>query len=277
MAITASQTSQVLKLNQEGYSLRQIATEVGVSKSSVERILKEHEDEEEDIEQDEDFLDTSAMTYRRSTGPVPIQKDSENTSLGRLKLELHHKEVMADKEISAKKLALEEKKHHLEERQEDRIDRLADEKRKQQQQSVAQRKQTFVRRFHKLVTELIAYGQNYSWEVKDVELFLEKLSTLQEAIEDFTDEKLHIDYEELAIWYYSDLMIEIVTELYEEWSSRIFPIRSIKFDLSDDILDELEEAAQLKEFDELCHDEDNINSNDYEDDRNDEDKAGDEE
>ncbi len=215
---------------------------------------------------------TSVMSRNQDALPQLKVKDSEKLSLGRLQLELSHKENMADKELLAKELELEEKKHQLVAQKAEKTDRLRDEKRKQQQERLAQRKQTFVRRFRKLVEELVEYGQDFEWEIKDVEALLKKSAALQESIEDFCDEKLFIDYEDLLIWDILELIREEVSDLYKEWSSRILRARVISFDLDDDLMEELESAAELEDFHTpVPDDDDEEDEEDSEDEDDDED------
>lgn len=256
---TNEQIQEALKLKKLGYSLREIATELGTSKSSVERWIKSQDTTVEEIDTNEDYRGTSRSLSGTYMGTEPGRSMSEyEYELGKLKLLNSHAEMMADKKLKERELNLMEQEQRLKEQvqslKEHKIDFKQEKKFKkltQKQEKIEGQKLLFLKRFKKLISELRDTCQDYNWDVEDVESYLQKVIRLRVEIENFC-KKLFIDYEELEIWDTLDWINDIFEDMLDDYDHRLITSGTIDFDFDDDEMQTLEESLKITAFDELC-------------------------
>lgn len=265
--------AEAADLRLQGYSMREIAEQLGSSKSTISRWLQQYDAEQEDLSGDlagqpQDEEETPAV--RPNTRPEPAHASRKgtgdtklgmgDTELGKLKLDYAHREAMADKGLEARRIGLSEKEYLLKEREQN----LVRKEKELRQMQLSQRKQIFVRQFVRLADELLEDCQDCKWDAPDVKQYMSKADKLQHEIEQFCKKKIHADYEELYLWQILNWINSVVAELYEHWQSRLIPGNTILFDLDDQQVEILEDAVELEDFHEQAEEEDEDTDDDYE-------------
>lgn len=103
-----------------------------------------------------------------------------------------------------------------------------------------------LRRFKRLVRELLNNCQDCAWENDDVDDYLERLYSLQDEVETFADSNGH-HKEELAIYSVLENIGEQLESLVDESEE---DNEEIEFDFDDDQIDFLEYALNIQDFEE---------------------------
>ena len=135
---------QALILQREGHSLQQIADELGVSKSSIFRLLKPNPEESELEEPDYDEEEAPKPTAReqfayKATLQRANPESESHIQLERLRLELHHKREM--EVLSIKRLAEETKRREVDLQEQQAANRKYLQEREAADKQAADRKQ----------------------------------------------------------------------------------------------------------------------------------------
>lgn len=215
-------TEQIFELREAGYSIREIAAEVNVPKSTVERILKT-----ESI--------PSAVAQINLGQPQP--GTSHDVSI--IKLQLEHQREMLKLEMSRDEMQLRKKEIELRTQevaaQKAQIDASMKHSDRMQEEKLNQlegRKQVLVSKFNRLLMEFVDNCQDATWDKEEVEDFIERGDALGDKIDSLC-RKLNIDDESLAIWNHFEILMDYVEGQLEEQSKGLFGGGTIEFSLSD--------------------------------------------
>lgn len=195
--MTEQQKQQVLSLQKEGYSVREIAAEMGLPKTAVGNVIKGIHDG------GVGYVDTEGDRLSKAGNTV-------NAELGRLELELKHERAMKEIELREKEMGLQRKQLELQEIQtqnerdrlrseEQRLESLADQENARRER----REEKFVERYDDLLGELMQNCQDSTWTVAELDELARRADKLQTDVlrhcnrHDFDEDVLAI-YHNLA-------------------------------------------------------------------------------
>lgn len=245
------QTDQILELRESGYSIREIASEVGVPKSTVERALKS--------EGPATVSPRASLSVSNQSEEVQkiIANNRHEIEKTKLQIERENNELKK-KELEARILEANNQKARIEASQ--KAFELAENER---MEKIEGRKRVLIDKFNRLLKEFTDNCQDSTWDASDVEDFIDRGDILLEKVTAFCG-KIHVDEESLAIWNHLEILVDFIEEVLETKKS-IFGKAELEFDLSkaerkrfeayrvddfDDIYEEPEEDVDLDDEDE---------------------------
>ena len=208
--MTNQQIMQATRFQEEGHSLREIAEKLGVSKSAVDRALKE-----------ETTLTDALNPTIATVTPMRRTDTPESIELGKLDLELTHERKMTELKIRQDELALQRRQVELE------AERIDNEKKmlqlrekhlehdqKGEEERVGLQKEMLLTRFNRLVREVLNNCVESTWSEGEVDDFLERSKALRNRVSRFCDGQT-IDEDELAIHHYLKSLIKLIEQTKE--------------------------------------------------------------
>lgn len=252
--MTTDQLQTLQGLRKEGMSIRGIAEEMGITKSAVEKALKDSDGPEQPAERTLSGGEARTLEHEREMKKM----DNERKAL----------------ELKERELAIREKEVEAKARQ-TISPRAADDRR---DDKVEAKKSLLLTQYKRLTKEFFDNCQDSTWDTDEVDDYVSRLEDLQERIEKFCDAEA-IDHEELAVWVNLGTLVEGVTEQKEEQAGGFFSKAEVDFDLSDDVVAEMEEQYKVEDFEDehVELDEDDLDEEDDEDDEDEQDEDSDEE
>lgn len=206
-SLTTDVIEQIIELREAGYSIREVASEVGVPKSTVERVLKS----------DSPVPMSNATPIPFVVNNPPIGESANRTDQVRLR---EREIALREKEIELEKVRIESETKMTDRLEVAKAGRLE------------ARKQVLADKFNRLLREFNDNCQDSTWEHDEVEDFIERADTLLGKVTALC-ESVPLDEESLAIWNHLDILIGFMEELLEEQGNRIFGKSAIELDLSD--------------------------------------------
>lgn len=205
----------VLDLRVQGYSIRDIAAELGIKKSQVERMLNEHR-----------------YTLTKMQGNVSDEPDGnrstvtdEQTAETIRQLEEIHQQIVREKAV-------------LESRNKEMERLLALTPNKQQVIEEFRRKtreEKLVARSNRLLNEVLENCDNCSWSDDEIDDFLERCENLKDRLKAFCDAN-DIDERKLLVYQAIDFIISSIEDDKAQSRSGIFSVFSsgVTLDYSED-------------------------------------------
>jgi predicted transcriptional regulator len=256
--------TQAQTMRDEGCSLQQIADELGISKTSVHRLLKDESSIVPTVPEtfQEQHEWNVPETFENNKNPSKTPQISLNQTimtesqiqLERLKLELEHKRKM--EELSLHRLELENKKREqsLKEVQSHKAvnPRAVPDK---SQLAKDAKSAILMKRYHKLVDSFIAQQEDEDWEVDDCESYVGQVEKLMEEVASFAFKSLSLDHEDLLIWNNLDFIQHQVTEAVEVHNRAFFPSSNVSIELDEEEQERVDELSELDSFDEMFEEE----------------------
>jgi len=214
------QLANIRDLRNQGLSIRDIADETGLSKSAVDRALK---DDTIPIGKSPGN-DTTAEPTAKLTEKRPTPATSGNVELGKLDLELSHERFLAKIKIEQESMALQRRQLEIEaERIEHERKVLANREKtiEWQQQAeedkLAQQKEMLMDRHNRLVRELLKNCQDSSWSEPETDEYIDRVKKTQKKVTRFCDEQA-INEDGLAIHRNLSSLLKLVETTKEEES-----------------------------------------------------------
>jgi len=258
--------TQAQTLRDEGFSLQQIADELGISKSSVHRLLKDESSTvpsvPETFQEQHEWNVPETFQNNKNQSKTPeislnqtIMTESQ-IQLERLKLELEHKRKM--EELSLHRLELENKKREqsLKEVQSHKAAVTTKAAPDKSQLAKDAKSAILMKRYHKLVDSFLAQQEDEDWEVDDCKAFTGQVEKLMEEVASFAFKSLSLDHEDLLIWNNLDFIQNLVTEAVEVHNRAFFPSSNISIELDEEEQERVDELSDLSSFDEMFEEED---------------------
>ena len=249
-------------LRQQGYSIRDIATELNIPKTTVDNGLRNYRPSES-----EDDEGTSKLN--RGIG------SSVGESSGLHEARLNHERRMAEYELRQEEIKLQRRELELREMEAETQREMLALKEKQMDQAasnekerVEDRKLRYTRKFNRLVRELLDNcGDDDTWTGEEIDDYLERAELLSKKIKQFCDYHL-LEDESMAIVANLNSLITYVEKSKEE-KSGIF---------SSDVCFEADKKQKRKikswtitNFEDEMVDEDNADEDNADEDNEDED------
>ena len=255
--LTEEQTEQILELRESGYSIREIASEVGVPKSTVERALKSEGPATVSpraslsVSNQSEEVQKIIANNRHEIDKTKLLIERENNDLKKKELEARTLEA------SVQKARIEATQKALQQAENERMEKIEG------------RKRVLVDKFNRLLKEFTDNCQDSTWDQGDVEDFIDRGETLLEKVTALCG-KIHVDEESLVIWNHLEILLDYMDEVLEGKKS-VFGKAEIEFDLSkaerkrfkayrvddfDDIYEEPEEDEDLDDDDDDDFDDD---------------------
>ena len=255
--LTDGQTEQILELRESGYSIREIASEVGVPKSTVERALKSEGPATVSpraslsVSNQSEEVQKIIANNRHEIDKTKLLIERENNDLKKKELEARTLEA------SVQKARIEATQKALQQAENERMEKIEG------------RKRVLVDKFNRLLKEFTDNCQDSTWDQGDVEDFIDRGETLLEKVTALCG-KIHVDEESLVIWNHLEILLDYMDEVLEGKKS-VFGKAEIEFDLSkaerkrfkayrvddfDDIYEEPEEDEDLDDDDDDDFDDD---------------------
>lgn len=205
--MTNEQIEEARELREQGYSLRDIETKLKVSKSAVDRALKDDE-----------------TTISGVPGPTVGKRHAttESFELGRLDLTSSHQRGMAELEIKQEELALQRRQTELDAERagnDKQLLRIREQQFEKEQQAEADRlvsrKEMLTGKFNRLVRELLKNCEDANWSEHEVDEYLGRVKDLKTKIGRFCDKHV-IDEDELAIWHHAAALSKLIEQTKED-------------------------------------------------------------
>lgn len=227
-----------MELREAGYSIREIASEVDVPKSTVERALK-----------------SDSSTLMSHAAPVPLAVS--NPQIGQSGDGTEHARLR-EREIDPgeNKIVLGKASNELLTKMTERLEGA-------KAGRLEARKQVLADKFNRMLREFIDNCQDSTWERDEVEDFIERADILMEKVTALC-ERVPVDEESLAIWNHLDILIDFMEELLEEQGKWFFGKSTIELDLTDQEQKRFAEFAITDFEDEYVEDEDQDDDQDDE-------------
>ena len=259
--LTDQQANQALQFRREGYSIRDIAAELGVPKSQIEKLLnqqpripvplanpmaqqagypapspvsaQEQAQREERLAQMQSGIEADRQALDEK---ARILADQEQQILSRSNMyaittreHSRQLEQLAEREksLSQERLALDDRYAE--------IQRLLQSMPKQEEQYEVFRKRArqdkLVNRYNRLLQEVLEHCDDCRWSGDEVDEFLEKAESLKDQVMAFCDAN-QIDERRLLIFQGLAFIINDVQEEQDEQTSGLFSGSSVDFDYS---------------------------------------------
>jgi predicted transcriptional regulator len=191
--------NDVLELRVQGYSIRDIAAELGIPKSRVEKCLNENRDE----------LDRLILDVADEPQPTPELDSTMIESLKRLE-ELHADIVRERSEMAQKKAELEKMLSEMPNKQQ-----VIEEYRKKSREA------KLVNRTNRLINEVLDNCDDCSWSGDDIDDFQERAESLKDRVKSFCDAN-DIDETKLLIYQAITFLINDIEEEQSHQTSGFF-------------------------------------------------------
>lgn len=235
-SLTTDVIEQIMELREAGYSIREVAREVGVPKSTVERAMKS---------------DSPAAMSNATPVPFAVNNPPMGESANRTdQVRLREREIdLREKEIELEKARIESQTKMTERLEGAKAERLE------------ARKQVLTDKFNRLIREFIDNCQDSTWEQDEVEDFIERADTLLGKVTALC-ESVPMDEESLAIWNHLDILIGFMGELLEGQGKGIFGKSAIELNLSHQEKNRFAEFAILDFEDEYVEEEEDSEEDD---------------
>ena len=234
--LTDGQTEQILELRESGYSIREIASEVGVPKSTVERALKS----------EGPATVSPRASLSVSNQSEEVQKIAENNKhereMTKLQIERENNELKL-KELEARTLEASVQKARIETSQ-----KALEQAENERMEKIEGRKRVLVDKFNRLLKEFTDNCQDSTWDTSDVEDFIDRGDILLEKVTALCG-KIHADEESLVIWNHLEILLDYMDEVLEGKKS-LFGKAEIEFDLSK-VERRRFEAYRVDDFDDI--------------------------
>lgn len=253
-SLSKERVDQIIELRDAGYSIREIASEVDVPKSTVERALKTES-------QPSAPLAGSPQVLEIKLSELPAKENEKPAALTPDQLRLREREI----DLSFEQIALE--KHKI-----DAITRLSERSIEEKAERLESRKRLLVNKFNRLLKEFTDNCQDSTWDRDEVEDFINMGDTLMGKIRALCD-SADIDEGGLAIWNHLDTLIGQMEDTLEK-PGGFFRKAEIEFDLTDAERKEFEDYV-ITDFEEEYVeevDEDGDGDDDEDEDQDDEDE-----
>jgi hypothetical protein len=209
--MTNSNYSLALSLQKKGYTLQQIADDLGIGKTSVHRLLNNPPDEEDmEAEYVPEFVPERAGPNSNShsgTQGIASQQieraysgnvlSPEQIELERLRIGYEHERLMADLELKRKEI--ENQSYALAQKAADaKAVMLAQEKEMEEAQGKIDRKAAkLLKRYTSVLDAFCEQIGEATWGKSDWEAFVEKANTLSEDITTFIENVLDEETDDL--------------------------------------------------------------------------------
>lgn len=188
--MTPELIAEMHDLREQGYSIREIAAELDVTKSAVERGLKlmPHSDRP-----------TMAGTPKPSANPLSGNVPAKTTP-GELDKQREHEREMKKLDIQERELALRERELSGKQPLSGFVISPPTDTPERESKRTEKRKIMFVDKFNALVEELLDNTQDATWDTKEIDQLLDRAEFLRQQIRLFCDAN-DTDEEGLKIWY----------------------------------------------------------------------------
>ena len=260
------QLAQAYSLRQQGYSIRDIAAELDIPKSSVDTGLRNYQPSVSALD------DTEPAALKRTV----IGSPATGEGLGLVEARLSHERKMTELSFRQEEIKLQRKGLELRELEAANEREMLAIKKSQldmvasaEDERVEGRKRQFVGKFNRLLKELLDNcGEDDTWSEEEVTDYLERVEALGEKIRQFCDYH-HLDDESLVVMTNLDALVTYVENAKDEKSGMFSS--DVCFD-ADKAQKRTIESWVVSDFDEEA-DKDNEDSNDeQEEDADDEDE-----
>ncbi len=262
--LTEQQTTKALQFRREGYSIRDIADELGVPKSQIEKLLNQHSRSMVPVGHIGSPMVEKAASPLRS--PVSAQEQAQReerlaqmqSSIEADRQSLDEKaRILADQEqqilsrgsvfavstrehsrqmeqLAEREKSLSQERLALDDRYAE-IQRLLQSMPRQEEQYEIFRKRArqdkLVNRYNRLLQEVLEHCDGCRWSGDEVDEFLEKAESLKDQVTAFCDAN-QIDERRLLIFQGLTFIINDVQEEQDEQTSGLFSGSSVDFDYS---------------------------------------------
>ena len=254
--LTAQQITQATQFRREGYSIRDIAAELGVNKSQIEKLLNQQYSQvadnfnaassrnspmsDQDLTDQQQRLDSLQATLEADRQALDqkarILAEQEQQILSRSNMyaittreHSRQLEQLAEREkaLAAERVAMDDRYAE--------IQRILQSMPKQEEQYETFRKRArqdkLMNRFNRLLQEVLEHCDDCRWSGDEVDEFLEKAEALKEQVTAFCDTN-QLDERRLLIFQGLTFIINDVQEEQDEQTSGLFSGSSVDFDYS---------------------------------------------
>ena len=253
-------------MRQQGYSIRDIAAELGIPKSTVDNGLRNYQPSVAGLDDEEPTMIKRAATGSLATGE----------SLGLVEARLSHERKMTELSFRQEEIKLQRKGLELRELEAANERDMLVIKKSQldlaasaENERIEGRKRQFVGKFNRLVKELLDNcGEDDTWSEEEVTDYLERAEALGEKILQFCDYH-HFDDESLVIVINLDALVAYVENAKDEKSGMF--TSDVCFDADKEQKREIESWI-VSDFDEEADEEDEDSDDEQEEDADDEDE-----
>ena len=213
------QLEQAYSLRQQGYSIRDIAAELDIPKSTVDSGLRNYQPPVSV------FDDAEPLAPMQASKRAVISSPATGESLGLVEARLSHERKMTELSFRQEEIKLQRKGLELRELEAANEREMLVIKKSQldlaasaEEERVEGRKRQFVGKFNRLLNELLDNcGEDDTWSEEEVADYLERAEALGEKILQFCDYH-HIDDESLIIVANLDTLIAYVEKAKDEKS-----------------------------------------------------------
>ncbi len=256
--MTENQKSKIHDLRREGYSVREIAAELSLPKSTVGFVVKDYDAENLAGDEPED--------------EQPAKRGGHtDAELGRLTAQLEHEREMRKHDLREQELDLERQQMKLKtvqaENERQRLEQVKkdstnlDELAERDFARQFSREQKLFDHYEKLVAELMDNCQDTEWTVAELDEVADRADALREKIEAHC-EKYDVDVDELAIYVNLSELKDYVEKLKKKQTSSE---SKVTVDLTDKEKNRLSVRWLLLGFDDEVTDDDETEEDDDDD------------
>lgn len=158
------------ELQDAGFSMSEIATELGISKTTVHRLIHE-------------AVDETVNGTRHNVNGIGVDVRGNELTFRIRQLELDHERKMYELRNRARELDL-------------KFDKKEDKKK-----GIIRKGKLYLNRYRRLLNELLENSEDSEWTEEDVEGFVDRLVELRDEMEDFIALKTDYAPSELTIWH----------------------------------------------------------------------------
>ncbi len=224
------QQNQILELRNAGYSVREIAAELDLSKSAVGQIVKERSES--------------------SVEPEPARDKAANTELGKLQMQLDHERQMRRFDVEESKAKLEQARLDLkaERMRQSTAEGESDDMGEVEEEKTARqiiREERLLEGFQRLSGEFLANCRDSTWSVGELDELADRAESLRGKIEKHC-QVYDLDADGLAIYVYLDELGSLADKLKAGEES---PKRTVEVDLTETEAEKLKARWDVDDFD----------------------------
>lgn len=259
MRLTPQQVARVHQLRNEGYTIREVADEMGVAKFHVEQAIKQPVTvtppmppvpatyaypvpaaQQELVEQRNHVADEARritdwqqQLLRQST-PYAITSQT------------HIQEMEALTKQSAELAELRADLERREAALKDQLQATPDQQTQYEQFRRRAREEKFIKRYNRLIQQLLDHCDDVRWTGDEVDDFLQLAETVKANVQQYCDANA-IDERRLLIYTGVSFIIDEVSEMQDDQTSGFFASSSVDFDFSEGYQDKLK-ALMVERF-----------------------------
>jgi len=270
--LTDQQLTQARALRQQGYSIRDIADQLGVPKSRIEWALSQPSatpnalpgqlaptdrgdeavaQERQQIEQERQQLDTERQTLNEKAQILAQQEQQllSRTNSYAVTTRQHTQQLQ---DLAQRQQAFAQERQAFEQRQQEfqrELSAMPRQEETYERYRLRANQEKMVSRYNRLVQELLNNSSDTRWTGDEVDEYLERLETLKKKVVSFCDAN-QIDERRLLLFQGIEYLIKEVEEEQDEQTSGIFSNSSVTFDYGDQYQEKIS-AYIVQSFEQL--------------------------